>query len=70
MKSVISIILLVFAALTGFAQEVEKVEMADAFRSSGKIYVVIAVMSVIFLGIVTYLFYMERRLSKLEKEKK
>ncbi len=52
------------------AQEVQKVEMADALRSSGKIYVVVSVIAVIFLGIVTYLFYMDRRISKLEKEQK
>ncbi len=58
------------AILQSFAQETQNVEMADALRSSGKIYVVVGVIAVIFLGIATYLFYMERRLSKLEKEQK
>lgn len=68
MKKLMVSILFIFAMLSSFAQE--KVEMAEELRSSGKIYVVVAVIVVIFLGIATYLFYLERRLSKLEKEQK
>lgn len=68
MKKLIVTILFLFAMISSFAQE--KVEMAEALRSSGKIYVVVSVIAVIFLGIATYLFYLERRLSKLEKEQK
>ena len=35
---------------------------------SEKIYVVIAVLLVIFAGIISYLVWMDRRLKKLEKE--
>ena len=45
------------------------VEMADALRSSGKIYIVVAVLLVIFSGIVVYLISIDRKISKLEKEK-
>lgn len=41
--------------------------MADAMRSNGKIYVVVAVMVIIFLGIVLYLIRMERQIKKLEE---
>ncbi|SDD47063.1 CcmD family protein [Niabella drilacis] len=37
-------------------------------RSNGRIYVVIAVLLVILLGIFLYMFRVERRLKKLEKE--
>ena len=51
-----------------FAQDSSNnAQMADSMRSNGKIYVVVAVMLVIFLGIVLYLFRMDRRMSKLEK---
>lgn len=70
MKKLYITLTLLLAMLQSFAQETQKVEMADALRSSGKIYVVVGVIAVIFLGIATYLFYMERRLSKLEKEQK
>lgn len=42
--------------------------MADAFRSSGKIYVVVSVVSVILAGIILYLFLADRRLTRLERE--
>lgn len=45
-----------------------EVEMATGFRSEGKIYVVILVMLVIFLGLALFLFLLDRRVSKLEKK--
>ncbi len=44
-------------------------EMADAMRSNGKIYVVVAVLATIFAGIFAYLVYLDRKISKIEKEK-
>mgnify|MGYP001582542088 CR=1 FL=1 len=43
--------------------------MADELRSSGKIYVVVGVLSVIFIGIIIYLINIDRKISKMEKEK-
>ncbi|QNL22017.1 CcmD family protein [Hyphobacterium sp. CCMP332] len=51
--------------ISGFAQEVE---MADAMRANGKIYVVIAVVLVILIGILIYIFQTDRKLKQLEKE--
>lgn len=45
-----------------------QVRMADQMRSEGRIYVVIAVMLTILLGIVLYLYRMDRKLSQLEKQ--
>lgn len=42
--------------------------MADTFRSDGKIYVVIAVLSIIFICIISYLVYIDIKLKKLEKK--
>lgn len=42
-------------------------EMADTFRSNGKIYVVVLVISTIFAGIILFLVYLERKIKKLEK---
>lgn len=42
------------------------VEMADTMRSSGKIYVVVAVVVVVFAGLLVYLWRIERKVSKLE----
>lgn len=38
----------------------------DFMHSTGKIYVVIAVLVAIFLGIIGFLVYLERKLTKLE----
>ncbi len=46
----------------------QDVEMADAFRADGKIYVVVAVISVVVLGLIAYLFSIDKKVSKLEKE--
>jgi tRNA(Phe) wybutosine-synthesizing methylase Tyw3 len=46
----------------------QPVEMADAMRSNGKIYVVVAVLTTILAGIVLYLIRLERKIKRLEKE--
>lgn len=43
-------------------------EMADTMRANGKIYVVVVVLATIFAGIFAYLVYIDRKISKLEKE--
>lgn len=64
---VLAFLLLSYTAL--FAQQNQPVEMADVMRSSGKIYVVIATITIIFIGLAIYLFSIDRRLKKIEKEK-
>jgi CcmD family protein len=44
--------------------------MADEMRSNGKIYVVVAVLTTVFIGIILYLIRLDRKLTKLEKENK
>lgn len=64
------LLLLLFAinSLFLFAQDTTRhVEMADALRQNGKIYVVVAVIVTIFAGIVLYLIRLDRKISKLEK---
>lgn len=68
-KLLMSLIFTLIMAIS-YAQTTQNVEMADELRSSGKIYVVVSVIAVIFLGIATYLIYMDKRISKLEKEQK
>ena len=69
MKKILLSALLLLSFITVFAQDPQSVEMADALRSSGKIYVVIAIIVVIFAGLAVYLFSIDRRLKKIEKEK-
>jgi CcmD family protein len=49
-----------------FAQP--EVEMADTLRSEGKIYIVVAIMLVIFFGLIGYLLLMDRKVTRLEKK--
>ncbi len=41
---------------------------ADFMRSMGKMYVVVAVIVAIFIGIVVFLIYLDRKLTKLENQ--
>ena len=53
----------------GNAQDATSPEMADTFRSEGKIYVVIGVLSIIFICLIGYLLYIDIKLRKLENKK-
>ena len=66
MKSFIPILtaLLLLFSTPIFAQTQEP----DFMRSLGKIYVVIAVIVAIFIGIVIFLIYLDKRLTKLERD--
>ncbi len=46
----------------------EKPQMADAFRSNGKIYVVVTVLVIILSGIFFYLYNLDRKIDRLEKK--
>lgn len=46
----------------------QEIEMADTMRSEGKIYVVVAIILVVLTGLILYLFLMDRKLTKMEKQ--
>jgi preprotein translocase subunit SecG len=46
------------------------VEMATLFRESGKIWVVVGVLTIIFIGIIVYLVLLDRKIGKVEKLRK
>lgn len=58
-----------FYSLISFAQD-NKPEMADTMRGNGKIYVVVAVCLTITLGLILYVYNVDRKVSRLEKEMK
>jgi len=45
------------------------VNSADTMRSNGRIYVVVAVILTILIGLILYMVRVDRKISKLEKEK-
>ena len=70
MKKVSTLLLLIIiSTFNALAQSSSGVEMATALRSSGKIYVVVAAILIVFVGVVAYLISIDRKLSKLEKKK-
>jgi hypothetical protein len=44
------------------------VEMADRLRADGKIWVVVAVVTIVFTGIVINMVRLDSKVSKIEKE--
>lgn len=67
----ISLILLTLLAMSGslFAQAGDaSVEMADKLRADGKIWVVVAVVAVVFAGIAINMLRIDSKLRKIEKE--
>jgi len=65
MKKSLLFLMMFFVRQSLFAQN--GVAMADEMRSNGKIYVVVAVLLLIFLGIIIYLVRLDRKLTRLEK---
>ena len=68
-KKILFIIFTLISVVTN-AQESNGPQMADSWREDGKIYVVIAVLSIIFACVIIYLAVIERKLKKLEEELK
>ncbi|CAN5282282.1 hypothetical protein BH09BAC3_BH09BAC3_22160 [soil metagenome] len=58
---------LLFALFISFPAYCQDVEMADVFRSNGKIYVLLSIVLVILLGVVGYLVIIDRKAGRLEK---
>lgn len=67
-KHLACLILLWLPSLMTFAQEKPKGEMADLMRSNGRIYVVVAVVLTILVGLILYVVRLEKKINKLEKE--
>lgn len=65
MKKTLGITFLILFSFIAQAQS----PMADLMKENGKIYVVIAVMLTILAGLVLYLVRLDRKITKLEKNK-
>ena len=67
--SVLSIFLLI-NGITVWAQagQADAINMADTMRSSGKIYVVVLIIAILFCGLLLYTIIIDRKVSRIEKE--
>ncbi|MBK7408230.1 MAG: CcmD family protein [Saprospirales bacterium] len=65
------IFLLAFLLTTTLFRGMAQTAPGDDFmRSMGKMYVVVTAIGIIFLGIVIFLIYLDRKLTKLENQTK
>jgi tetrahydromethanopterin S-methyltransferase subunit D len=67
MNKLILMVMVTFFSTLANAQD--KPEMADVMRSNGKIYDVVAVCLTILIGLFIYVFIIDRKISKIEKNK-
>ncbi|MBL7910500.1 MAG: CcmD family protein [Bacteroidia bacterium] len=67
-KRILSLVFLLSALFSSAQETLTSPEMADTFRSDGKIYVVITVIGMIFVALVIFLILLELKVSKLEKQ--
>ena len=70
MKRLFPILLVVLITIIYMPALFAQVEMADELRASGKIYVVVAVVCTILLGLIIYLIRLDMKISKIEKDSK
>jgi len=49
--------------------QTDTAEMADTMRSNGRIYVVVAVVVLILLGLFLYLVRLDKKITRIEKNK-
>ncbi|HZX75101.1 MAG TPA: CcmD family protein [Cyclobacteriaceae bacterium] len=59
---------ILFALLFSQSAFAQDAEMADVMRSNGKIYVVVAIIMVVFTGLIVYLTVLDRKITRLEKK--
>ena len=67
MKYLITLLLSIVFTTQGIAQQNNVSEMADVMRSNGKIYVGVAVLATIFIGLMIYLIRIDKKVQKLEE---
>ena len=67
-KKLTQLIILFSLVVVPLLSLAQAVEMADTLRSEGKIYVVVAIVLVIFAGLIGYLVLLDRKISRIEKK--
>ncbi len=61
-------ILVVIASLVSYAAAAQTEQSTDLMRSNGKIFVVMAVVVLILVGLFIYLFSIDKKITRLEKQ--
>lgn len=66
LRRIVSVIILSILSIAVQAQDVT--EETSPMRSNGKIYVVVAVVVTILLGLFFYVYNLDRKISKMERK--
>lgn len=66
-KKITTLLATFFLSFITFAQD-KKTEMADIMKENGRIYVVVAVVLTILIGLILYIVRLDKKISRLEKE--
>lgn len=67
MKKISNLLVALLSSVPAFSQEVE---MADTLRSEGKIYVVVVIVLMVLTGLIAYLIFIDRKVTRLENKLK
>jgi cytochrome c biogenesis protein CcdA len=67
MKKITLTLLMLLSTIHLFAQN-QTATITDSLYASGKIYVVVICVSIILLGLLSFLFFIDKRLKKIEKK--
>jgi uncharacterized membrane protein len=67
-KKISLFVVFIMTSLVNFAQD-KNAGIVDTMRSNGRIYVVVAVVLTILIGLFLYVIRIDRKISKMEKEK-
>ncbi len=68
LKHLLMLFAVMACSVITFAQDPKQSSFGEMMRSSGRIYVVVAVMLTILAGLILYLVRLDRKITKLEKE--
>jgi uncharacterized membrane protein len=68
MKKILLTFLMLLSAFNLFAQN-DETQMATLMRSNGKIYVVVVCVAIILIGLLAYLFAIDKRLKIIFRQK-
>ncbi len=67
MKRMLSILAFLMLSVQNIFAQNNEIEMADNLRAEGKIYIVVICIVIILLGLLAYLFSLDKKVKMLEK---
>jgi len=69
-KLMIFLLLITVSSIVAQTTATQNETMASTMRSNGKIYVVVAVVTTILIGLIAYMFRVEKKIRSIENDLK